>query len=236
MTGGSTRTSGPSIEVAARGLALARRDTRGSGDASSDLDARRNRGCRRSLHRHPRLAAADDDQPPGLGETPDTRRLEPLPPHLDRRRNLPGVIEGLDLPMSGAMEASRTGETAGSNGLSEMAGPGGDHLRGPRNGESASVTCMFTNSRSPAHDWNPATPGPIDDSLPHIEALDESTPPTIRPEGCIARLVHVFPATGSPISGVDDDRSDRDRRGPRGHRRPEPPANRKGCRSASSAR
>ena len=121
MTGGSTKASGPSIEVAARGLALARRDTRGSGNASGDPDARRSRGCRRSRHRHPPLAAADDDQPPGLGETPDTRRLEPLPLHLDRRRNLPGVIEGLDLPMSGAMEASRTGETAGSNGLSEMA-------------------------------------------------------------------------------------------------------------------
>ena len=112
----------------------------------------------------------------------------------------------------------------------------GGHFRGPRNREFASATCMFTNSRSPAHDWNPATPDPIEGPVRPIEALDESTPPTIRPKGCIDRLVHVFPVTGSPISGGDVDRRGPDHRGPRGHRRREPPASRRGCRSAWSAR
>ena len=39
----------------------------GSGDASSDLDARKNRGCRRSLHPHVLVAVEDDDQSPGPG-------------------------------------------------------------------------------------------------------------------------------------------------------------------------
>ena len=182
------------------------------------------------------LPAADDDQSPGLGETPDTRRLEPLPLHRDRRRNLPGVIEQLDLPMSRPMEASRTNETADSNGLSEMAGPGaiifevhgtGSPLPRPACSRTRDRRLTTGTPRLRARSTIPSRP---------IEALDESTPPTIRPEGCIARLVHVFPVTGSPISGVDVDRRGPDHRGPRGHRRREPPANRRGCRSAWSAR
>lgn len=55
------------------------------------------------------------------GETPRTRRLEPLPLHRDRRRHFPGVIEQLDLPMFRPMEASRTNETADSDSPGEMA-------------------------------------------------------------------------------------------------------------------
>ena len=178
-----------SIEVPPRDLALAHRHTRGSGDASSDLDARRNRGCRRSLHRHPLLAAADDDQSrghrrdasyaatgapaaaPGPAKTLSGRHRATRPSDVQADGSEP---DERDRGLQQLGEMARG--WAGAVDVSRMSG--GGRFRGPRNGESASAICRFTNSRPSTHGRNPATPGPIDDSTPN-----ESTPPTIRPEG-----------------------------------------------------